>query len=422
MLAYHDSNYERKFNTDEFYDDIMKQVSSKLKRPLGINEKTQVTTFIRKLDPKLLKPVYRGKTIPIMIDTLVKEFASFKCGEPLYDDTKPMFQKIIGKSSESGTTHSIYDNPNYGVVAQKTPAVVQSASDPDFKIQELFGIKNASEIARILNPSSSYRKNYMVLDSRYRIATEQSPPSIKSFEWNYVQKNQNTIQGSVNVIGNVRDIIGFRVYPFRIPYVANADNNYSRITMLIEELSSQSFIAHENRKFQFMLKSTIDNEFIDLDTDNFNDGYFWFEKPITTLEKLTISFGNPIEKIIFDRDRDYCIIDYFVIAPATQITTEQPHNLANGDLVYFEEFDVGVVNPLLNLQLAINQQIKLLINRSSGHQITVINPTTFSIPAITNTIQNPIANIRFKVFYGSKRTFIPIEIIYIQPESGDSSH
>jgi hypothetical protein len=396
----------------------MKQVSFKLKRPLIIGEKTQVTTFIRKLDPKLLKPVYRDKTIPIMIDTLVKEFASFKCGEPLYNDTKPIFKKTIGKSSESGTTHGIYDNPNYGVSSQKP--IVQSNPDPEFKIQELLGMKNASEITRILNPSSLYRKNYMVLDSRYRITTEQSPPSVRSFEWNYVQKNQNTTQGSVNVIGNVRDIVGFRVYPFRIPYVFNADNSYSRVTMLIEELSSQAFIAHENRKFQFMFRSTVDNEFIYLETNKFNDGYFWFEKPITTLEKLTISFGNPIEKIIFDRDRDYCIIDYFAIAPATQITTDQPHNLANGDLVYFEDFDVGVVNPILNNQVLINQQIKVLINRTSGHQITVINPTTFSIPATTNTIQNPIANIRFKVFYGSKRAFIPIEIIYIQPESGDS--
>jgi hypothetical protein len=419
MLSYHDSNYKRNFNTDEFYDDIMKQVSSKLKRTLEISEKNQVTTFIRKIDPTLLNPMYKDRTIRIMIDTLVKEFAAFKCDEPLNEDTKPIFKKMIGKSSESGTTHGIYDNPSYGVVTRKPSDVVQQTTNPEFKIQELFGIKSASEICKILNPMASYRKNYMVLDSRYRNITEQSPPSVKSFEWNYVQKNQNTIQGSVNVIGNVRDIVGFRVYPFRIPYVANADNSYSRITMLIEELSSQAFIAHENRKFQFMLKSTVDNEFIDLDTDNFNDGYFWFEKPITTLEKLTISFGNPLEKIIFDRDRDFCGIDYFAIAPATQITTEKPHNLVNGNLVYFEDFDVGVVNPLLTNQVTINNNIKLLINQGSGHQITVINPTTFSIAGVTNTIQNPISNIRFRVFYGSKRAFIPIEIIYIKPESDD---
>jgi hypothetical protein len=419
MLSYHDSNYERKFNTVEFYDNIMNQVSSKLKRPLEISEKKQVTTFIRKIDPNILKPMYKDKTIPIMIDTLVKEFSSFKCGESLNEDTKPLFQKMIGKSSESGTTHGIYDNPSYGVVTRKPSEAVQQTPNQEFKIQELFGIKSASEICKILNPMASYRKNYMVLDSRYRNTTEQSPPSVKSFEWNYVQKNQNTIQGSVNVIGNVRDIVGFRVYPFRIPYVANADNSYSRITMLIEELASQAFIAHENRKFQFMLKSTVDNEFIDLDTDNFNDGYFWFEKPITTLEKLTISFGNPLEKIIFDRDRDFCGIDYFTIAPATQITTEKTHNLANGDLVYFEDFDVGAVNPLLTNQVVINNNIKILINQGSGHQITVINPTTFSIAAVTNTIQNPIANIRFKVFYGSKRAFIPIEIIYMKPDSDD---
>lgn len=404
MLSYHDSNYERQFNTNEFYNDINKMVSDKLKRPLQTGEKDQVITFIRKLDPKLLKPVYKSKTIPIMVETLVNEFLSYKCDEPLYDNMKPILKASIGKTSESGTTHGIYDNPNYGINLTKT--------------------ETKTEIPQPIRkpPKIEHRKNYMILDSRYRESTQQSQPSILEFSWNYVQKNQNTIQGSVNVIGNVRDIVGFRIFPFRIPYVAIADNNYSRISMLIKELSTQAFIAHENRKFHFMLRSAVDNEFIDLETDKFNDGYFWFEKPITTLDTLTITFGNPIEQITFDNDRDVCRIDYFVIAPATQITTDNPHNLVNGNLVYFESFDVGVINPILTNQVKINNDIKNLINRSSGHQVTVINPTTFSIPAVTNSIQNPIPNIQFNVFYGSKRIFIPMEIIYIKPESGDSSH
>ena len=165
-----------------------------------------------------------------------------------------------------------------------------------------------------------------------------------------------------------------------------------------------------------MLNSTIDSEFINLDADVYN-GYFWFEKPITTLDTLTISFGNPLEQIIFERDRDFCSFDYFIITPLSQITTEKNHNLANGDRVYFDNFDVGFVNPILVNQKAINDELKTIINRDSGHLVTVLTPTTFSIPVDSSLIQNPIANLRVRVFFGSKRIFVPIELIYIQPSS-----
>ena len=64
----------------------------------------------------------------------------------------------------------------------------------------------------------------------------------------------------------------------------------------------------------------------------------------------------------------------------------------------------------------INQNIKNKINHINGHVITVITPKTFSIAVQSNGILNPIAGITFDVFYGSKRMFIPIELIYIQPE------
>jgi hypothetical protein len=427
--SYHDSNYNRKYNNNEFFTEMMDNVSIKLKRVLEHSEQKQIISFIKNMDPSLLTPKYKKKSIPIMIETLVKEFSSYKCDEPAYVDSQQIIKKSIGISSESGTSHGIYDDPSYMIkklaAEQAERRILESADiqqPPPPKpsaitdIGKLLGMGTADEAVRILNPKSQYKRNHILLDSRYRIVDEQAPVNISSFKWNYIQKSQSTAEGSVNIIGNVRDIIGLRIYPFRIPYTDNADNKYSRISLLIQELSAQTFIAHENRKFHFMLTSTIDSEFINLDADVYN-GYFWFEKPITTLDTLTISFGNPLEQIIFERDRDFCSFDYFTIAPLTQITTEKNHNLANGDRVYFDNFDVGFVNPILVNQKALNDELKTVINRDSGHLVNVLTPTTFSIPVDSSLIQNPLANLRVRVFFGSKRIFVPIELIYIQPSS-----
>jgi hypothetical protein len=470
-------------------NDIVKRVVSSIKRPLKRAEYDEVITFMNKIDPHLLTLNNINKTKSVMVKTLIEEFKKFSCGFDATSDTHTVLNNIIGISSESGTTHSIYDDRLYDVQAQynvKPSTHVTKAYEPDddsaitqlpignsvdkrpeteyeedflenlvetqpavrtpapqplqnqqpvsyapfqttyqkppvesplASIKNILGVNRLSDAVRKFNPQSLVRRNYILLDSRYRIITSLSANGgVPSFSWNYIVNSQQTAQGTANIVGNIRDIIGIRAYPFRIPYVSNADNRYSRVTMLINELGSQSFIAHENRKFHFMFQSTIDSDFIDLSTDNQNDGYFWFEKPITTLDTITVTFGSPLEAITFDGDRDTCTIDYFTIAPLTQITTQTEHNLNNGDRVYFSNFDLGAVNPILVDQVTINNNIKRTINRESGFLITTIDDFNFSISFDSSLIQNPIANLLFNVYYGSKRLFIPLELTYITPE------
>ena len=433
---YHDSNYNRKYTNDKFYSKIISNVSSGMKRPLSKNEQRQVVDFINKLDPDVFKPANVSKSITIINKTLINEFTKFDCYINNDIDTHQILRDVIGTTSESGTSHGIYDNPDYlknrtkrstNVVDEQSTIKTNIAKIPvketinKTTINSLLGLKSADDAARILNPSSQYKKNYMLLDSRYRNVANQSPDNIINYSWNYVQKNQETTPGSVNVIGNVRDIIALQIHPFRIPYSATADNRYSRISVLIDELSSQSFIAHENRKFHWLMQSAIDSQFIDLSNDNYKDSFFIFEKPITTLETLTLSFGNPLEQILLDRDRDFCTFDYFTLAPLTQITTEKVHNLSNGDRIYIESFTVGFVNPILFEQKRINDSIQSDVNNISGYLVTVIDANNISISLDTSNIQAIDANTRPRIFYGSKRTFIPITIHYINPKI-DGSH
>ena len=423
---YQSNNYPREFNTDEFYKKIIKNVISVIGRPLIKTEIDETINFIKKLDPSLLAPLYQAKTIKIVVDTLVDEFKSFKCNNPQYSNIQQNLRETIGKTSEQDTVYSIYDNPtpskNNTVSPSKNNTVSPSTTTMQpSNISNLLGITSSNNAARVLNPDSFLRKNYIMLDSRYRDLTGTNSDGITAFSWNYVLQSVSMAQGTVNIVGNVRDIVSLRIYPSRIPYVLSADNKYSRISILIAELSSQSFISHEKRNFHFMLRSVIDDNFINLDTHNFNDGYFYFEKPITTLNRLTLTFGSPLEPVVFDKDRDVCIIDYFSIQPLTKITTgslssPKPHNLVNGDVVYFTYFKTGYIDPVLVSEILIDETIVNNINRISGWIITVIDDFSFSIIYDTSTIQSPISLLEFNVFYGSKRMFIPIELTYIMPE------
>jgi hypothetical protein len=447
---YHPTNYKKEFNDDFFYNQIIIKVEKTLIRKLRNSEINEVVSFIQKLDPALLTPEYKNKTIPIIITTLTDEFKKYNCTTRKHINSQQILKDTIGLTSESGTSHGVYDDPSFHVRTQPEKKkentleekIIEQLDHEDNNTnntknvlykqiapvaQNFLGMSNSEEAVRVMNPSALHRKNFMLLDSRYRILSSNDIPGIATYSWNYVLKSQIEAQGSVNIIGNVRDIIALRVYPFRIPYVASADNKYSRISVFIEELGSQSFVAHESRKFHFMLRSKVDSEFIELETDQFNDGSFYFEKPITTLNTLTISFGSPLEQVIFPIDRSWCTIDYFTLAPLTKITTYtnsplsaslQQHGLSNGDRVYFDLFNVGDASPALVEQTLINQNIKNGINKNSGFLVTVIGGSTsteFTIDYDTSNIQNPVSDIRFKVFFGSKRMFIPIELTYIMP-------
>ena len=406
MSKYHSSNNRREIINTSFYNVIFQGVIEKIKRQMTSLEKDKTVTFINDMDPDLFKPELKTKTVTIMIKTLSDEFVKYDCKmRNDSNDIQEELRRTIGTTSESNTSQNVYSDPNYA----KTLLLKEESQN-----QQPLKFSDPVKMARVFNPESFFRKNYIVLDSRYRIIDNNG--SINSFKWVYNLGSQISTQGGVSAIGNVREIIAMKVYPFRIPYVESADNKYSRISVLLNNFSAQAFISNENRKFHFMLQSQIDSDFIDLNTDNFNDGCYQFENPVTTANTIEVSFGSPLSPILFDNDRDACLIDYFSITPLTKITTTLKHNLANGNQVYFSNFTVGIVNPLLTIQQSINEAIKNNINKTEGFLITVIDDYSFSIDYDSSAIQNPVAR-TFDVYYGSKRIFMPIEFTFIMPES-----
>lgn len=428
-----------KYDKSDLYENISNQVAERLQRPLTHNEYNEVINFTKRVDQVLFGPKYQTSTIKTMVAKLTTEFSKYTVENQYNEDPKQFLQPLLGTTGDNNTTYGIYDTAGYldnsnpepepepefnadqlQSTTQQLTQLIQQMQKLTTNMQSInvFGISNPLQAARVFNPQSTYRKSYMLLDSRYAYKTADGNNKLVKFQWPFISSTQATTPHSkgVTVINDTREIVSLRIYPFRIPYTESADNAYQRVSVFINEFQSQSFIAHEQKKFHFMLKSQMDGTFIDLDTDNFNDGVFNFSKNLTQFSTLTLSFGSPLENITFDNDMDNkCSFDYFSIAPFTQITTSKPHNLTNGDRVYFSEFDVTQLGIAFQQQNIINNAIKQTINRSEGHIITVINDTNFSIDYDTSAITSPIVGLYAWVYYGSKRLFIPFEITYIMP-------
>lgn len=392
---YSPSNYNAQINSPIFLDQLFQTIGAKTKRELRKEERAFIINKVRTLDPLMLEKYPQNVLVDNLADILSKKlrvsvaYGSLRDGMDVIDqvDMHEYIKANIGTTSEQ--------NPEYAFKS------LEGFGDGN-QIDKFLGTETPMKLCRQLNPLAQYRRNYIVLDSRYRISTL---GPITNFSWDFIP-NLTLTNGSVNIYGVIRDLMEMRVYPLRIPYLPLADNEQQRISLNIAECSPQGFVAHENRRFLFMFHSTIMGNWIDCDPFKFNDGYYRFQKPLTRLDRLTISFGNPLQALQFDADRSIYNMTYGILN--TLVTTPEAHNLITGSLVYFNDFTT--TNP------TVDSPIIDIINQSQGHYITFISATSFTIPVNTSALSplppgfNPI------VYYGSKRFYIPLELTYIEPE------
>jgi hypothetical protein len=153
-------------------------------------------------------------------------------------------------------------------------------------------------------PSSrpKYNHHYISLDTAHRFVDGGGGSgNIKKFNWKFAH-TRGLVGGFFNVTSeNLGNIVAMRIYQPRIPYVASMDTNAKRVSILIEEFSSQSFIA-EGRRFHFILRPdflTSDGTYIECSSEREEENVFEFATPITEVNSLTLSFGNPYTTIEF---------------------------------------------------------------------------------------------------------------------------
>lgn len=341
-------------NNPVFYLQIISNIEKKINRHINDDEENMIISQIKKMPDH-----YFNTYIPTQISELIETNMVNKILNTDPIDTHGMLKKII--------------DPN----TQTFEEIKETKDNVGVNIESIFGTHNISTLVKQINkPSNSVNVAHILLDSRYRSLCNDGT---EYFVWDHIN-NMLRAQGTVNSIGDIRNIIEITAMNYRLPAVDTIINSpYGRISLTIDELDSQSYIAHENRKFHFMcVLEKIVNGWAEVYADKFVKGIFSFNNPITTLNRITLRFGSPLEPIIFDKDRLDGIITY---SNPTVITFSENHNLNVTDLVYittFKSINSNIGNIAAN------------INKTTGNISTLLTPTSISIPIDSTSIISPL--------------------------------
>lgn len=324
---------------------------------------------------------------------------------PEIEDIHEILRREIGTTAESGTVNYSFNQPLEGF---ESSLPVQNSSSTQVSrlgnsINQLLGITTKYELQKVFNPLGLISHNYIYLDSRLRNTS--ATLGINKFQWD--EDNTGSINpGKFSYLGVVRDIVELKVYPFRIPYASDesADTDFRSITIYFEEFTNQAFIGRSNRRFHIICQVIIEAGWINLNPYDSNNGIFKFDKPLTEINKMTVSFGAPITLINFDNDRADCTFTYGF---PTIITFVNPHNMVTGDIVSFLDFT--------SLLPIADAATIALMNTSAGLTITDLTPTTFSVDIDTTAPFNGDPNLTILCIFDAKTFQIPIELTFIRP-------
>lgn len=271
-------------------------------------------------------------------------------------------------------------------------------------IKKILGKGDDTSFQRLVNPEAANRKNYIMLDTRHRLT---DTDGTQEQAWNFLSGSTVNAEGVVNSLGNVKNVVSVQVFPIKIPFKSSiVANAYGRVSMLVKEWQNQAFVGQEGRNFHFMFSATVNGNMIDLvPLADPTVGIFEFAKPITSIDKLTVTWGSPLEPITFDLDRMNVTIGY--TNPAT-FTTGVPHNLLSGDQVYFQTFTTN--NP------GADNAIIAQTNQVAGFNVVVTSTTSFQILELDYTAipaPNRINPLVIQSYFGSKRIMIPLCLKYV---------
>jgi len=304
-------------------------------------------------------------------------------------DMHAILSKQIGLNGEN-------DVVNASLNKMPTTSVIANAVD----LSSVLGNNDKYGIQSIINPHALLTKTRILLDSRNRSLDTDGTSLIK---WSF----SNTIgvqQGTFNSTSPIRDIVSIKVLPFKIPYTATAENPTNNISMYFNEFSNQCVIAPENGRYHHWFSYVQEGDWLSLNAYDYNKGIYNFDKPITTLDTLSVSFGAPLASVVFDIDRLNATI---TTGNPTTLTFAQNHNIQTGNTIYFTNFTTSNTSSDATQIAAMNSIYGLEVTRISATVVTVPVDTS----TLVGTVNSPTA------FFGEKRIYINLELTYIKPKN-----
>lgn len=267
------------------------------------------------------------------------------------------------------------------------------------ELKNIFAIPQPTQLQNIINPKALETKAYVVLDRRYLASSNNI-----QFKWDITY--QTSVSPGYNALGIsaiLQDITKIKIFPFVFPNTRNAVTGAKKLSMLFSEFETQAYMAVQNaRRFHIMfnISTPLAGEQHNL-SNSIGENEFEFNRPIIQISSLTLSFGNPLTTLTLDPDR--LPVDISIGGGLALLTFADSPRIITGDIVIISGFNT--TNPTADAAII------SLINDQNGYPVSIITPTTMTIPVDLTTLVGVIVN-PSQAYLDSKRFIIPVEFTF----------
>jgi hypothetical protein len=241
---------------------------------------------------------------------------------------------------------------------------------------------------------------YTLLDTRYASLDS----TFSRYTWN-ISSQPTDSSNSVTIIHPLQNLVSMQFNQFLIPYSPSGDNIYKKISLLVDDFNMSSVIGHEGRNYHILFDSTVITNKIQCIPPVQDEGIYRFNEPINLVNKLTISFGTPLQPLIF-KPSFYPVTITFNAINSTYINFIVPHLVADGETIIIKGFQTVNIS---------TDELKIsAINSEEGHIVSVISNQILKITSDISGISNIVNNSPGTTcFITTRRIFIPIRFTYL---------
>lgn len=212
-----------------------------------------------------------------------------------------------------------------------------------------------------INPKSTEREVSMTLDTRFRRFDE----NFERFRWFYNNYGDitNEFTSTIYPIGLASAI---EIGKFYIPKDALPDNYYGHVALTIDEFVGDTIISN-GCNYHFLCKATsLTSSRWELEPIN---SVYKFKVPQVDVRSISISFCDPINTIVFEKD--FITLANFLFTSIGSLSSAIPHGLTTGDRIYFQDFNTGN---------SYGQATYDTMNDDGGLPVTVTGANAFTVP------------------------------------------
>lgn len=390
-------------------------------------------TEIREIEREANHASNAGKKLDIIASSVARQFLT-KAQKKSASD-RDNFDIKAYQVAEIGTVAESNSGATNEIKADLTDSI-------DVELSSILALKEKKLMQLLFNPTARYKRKLIVLDSINQVDLFNGTGVM---QWN-IAPSRDFIAGNVNTNVQIKDIVGMRLMPPRWDFYSALkymNNPVTRWTILVEEFRAQSFIyptaqgftgplgnntvGQKTRRFHFMFslssESSLDTSgvgrYYDMTTHNYNQGYFWFRKPITyTSSTMTLSFGMPFNECWVSNQKYTGNIG--IHTPGNYLAVYFPYADLDPDYdprQYPYVFDTVLLSGFTTANPVADQA---LISSINGHYFSATGvsgpPRYCYFPAIDLTGITLAPNSTMSVYVPYFRMIYPIELIYLEDE------